>query len=176
MIEIIPKKAPSLPILLNFLFYFSLILLTAVIIAIFVFNGSVKNSKEVLAELEKSLESSKTSERIDLENEVLNFQKKIKDFSQLINQHLETSKIFEVLQRNCHPKVWFSQFNLDAKESKVSVSGETQNFESLGQQLLIFQDENLIKKVNLEQALITKEGKIKFSLILFLDPQIFKIE
>jgi len=174
MIEIIPKKAPHLSSLLNFLFYFSLILLIAVIIAIFVFNSSIKNSKKTLEELEKSLAQSKTTERIDLENEVLSFQKKIKDFSLIAEQHLETSKVFEVLEKNCHPKVWFPQFNLNTGESKITLSGEAESFEVLGQQISLFKEADFINSVNLESTSMTKEGNVIFSLSILINPNVFK--
>ena len=174
MVEIIPKKAPVLPQWLNILFYFSLVILIFSILGYFILGNSLQNNQKNLSNLEKSLFEGRSSERINLEKEILKYQRNTEDFSQLIGKHLTISEVFNTLQKNSHPKVWFSQFNLDAKEAKISVSGESQSFESLGQQLLIFQDENLIKETNLEQVSITKEGKIKFSLTLSLDPQIFK--
>lgn len=174
MVEIIPKKTPELSRWLNILFYFSLAVLIFSILGCFVLENSLKNNQKILSDLEKSLSEGRSSGRINLEKEILKHQKNIEDFSQLIGKHLTVTEVFNIIQKNCHPNVWFSQFNLNAKEAEVSVSGETQSFESLGQQLLIFQDENLIKEASLEQVSITKEGKIQFGLTLSLDPQIFK--
>ena len=174
MVEIIPKKVPELPPWLNIAFYFSLAILISSILGCFVLGNSLKNNQKTISNLEKSLLEGRSSERINLEKEILKYQRKIEDFSQLLSKHLTITEVFNTLQKNCHPEVWFSRFNLDAKEAKISILGETQNFETLGQQLLIFQNENLIKEVNLDQTLITKEGKIQFNLILSLDPQILK--
>ncbi len=166
--EIIPKKAVPLSHWVNILFYFSLVLLVFCIAGFFILSSSIKKSQKSLTDLENVFTSAKTPERIYLEEEVLKYQKKTEDFSKIVREHLETSKVFDLLQKDCHPKVWFSQFNLDSKGNQIGLSGETQSFESLGQQLLIFQGEDFIESVNLEKVSISKEGKIGFSLSLSL--------
>ena len=170
MVEIIPRKAVSLSRWVNILFYFSLTLLVFCIAYFFILGNSIKKSQKALTDFKDSLLSGKTSERISLEKEVLKYQKKTEDFSKIAGEHLETSKVFDLLQKNSHPKVWFSQFNLDSKGNQIDLSGETQSFESLGQQFLIFQGEDFIESVNLEKVSISKEGKIGFSLSLSLTP------
>ncbi|PIV43611.1 MAG: hypothetical protein COS26_00330 [Candidatus Nealsonbacteria bacterium CG02_land_8_20_14_3_00_40_11] len=176
MVEIIPKKVAPLSRWVNILFYFSLALLVFCIADFFILGNSIKKSQKALTNLEDSLLSGKTSERISLEKEILKYQKKTEDFSKIIGGHLETLKVFDLLQKNCHPKVWFSSFSLDSKERQVDLSGETQSFESLGQQLLIFQGEDSVESVNLEKVSISKEGKIGFSLSLSLIPNFLNVQ
>ena len=173
MVEIIPKKAPPIPRWLNILFYFSLALLIFSIISYFVLGNSLKKNQETLVELEDSLAQEKTPEKISLEKEILKSQRKANDFSQIIEEHLKTSEIFEILQKNCHPRVKLSQFNLESRQNHVLLSGDTDSFESLGQQLLILKDEYFVESASLEKVSISKEGEILFSLSLSLDPQTF---
>ena len=172
--EIIPKKTPQIPQWLNYSFYLSLLLLIIVIIAIFVLNSSINNSRKVLTELDNAIKAERTQERIVLEAEVQTYVKKIGDFSGIVDQHLNNSKVFLFLQNNCHPQVWFSQLSLDSRESKVSLSGSTRSFESLGQQILIFKEKEVVENVNLEKVSINKDGGIDFGLSLSLNPNIFK--
>jgi hypothetical protein len=63
---------------------------------------------------------------------------------------------------------------LNSRQGALKIFGETQNFETLGQQILILRGEAAINKVNLEKVSIGKEGKINFDLSLFFNPDIFK--
>jgi len=171
--EIIPKKTPQIPQWLNYLFYLSVILLILVVAAIFVLDNYINKSKEALSGLDEAIKSERTQERLALEKEVQTYARKIEDFSKIISQHLENSGVFVFLQSNCHPQVWFSQFTLDSLGNKIGLDGKSKSFKSLGQQILIFQEEKLVKSVNLEKVSLNKEGGVDFSLSLILDPQIF---
>jgi len=173
-IEIIPKPKAKIPSWLNFLFYFSIVLLIASPSAYFALDYFLKKTEANLQTLEETLAKEKTPQEIALENRVLGHQKKTRDFSWLINQHLYSSKFFAFFQKICHPKVWFSQISLDFKASQLVVSGEAETFLVLGQQLQIFKQENLIKSVNLARISMGREGGVDFSFNLLLDPIIFK--
>ena len=173
MVEIIPKPAVKLPKWFNVLFYFSLGLLLVVILSFFLVNHSLKESQKTLQDLEEVLVEERTPEKIILEKETLSYQKKIKDFSQLLNQHLFSSKFFEFIEKISHPRVWFFQVNLNPQTSQLLISGQTESFLTLGQQLSIFAQEPLIKTINLSQVSLTKVGQVEFVLDFFLDPKIF---
>lgn len=173
-IEIIPKPKVKIPPWLNFLFYFSIVLLIASPFAYFTLDYFLKKTETNLQTLEETLAEQKMPQEIALENRVFDYQKKIEDFSWLINQHLYSSKFFDFFQKICHPKIWFSQISLDLKEYQLVVSGEAETFLVLGQQLQIFKQENLIKSVNLARISMGREGGVDFSFNLLLNPIIFK--
>ena len=170
MVELIPKEAPKIPKWLNILFYFSLALLLLSIASFFVLGNFINKNQNTLAELRETLLRERTPERIALEREILNYEKKISDFANLAGEHLESSKIFTVLEDSTHPRVWFSQFNLNSNQGIVNLVGVAQSFESLGQQILILKDESSIQEVNLEEVSIDKTGRIDFALSLILQP------
>jgi len=175
MIEIIPKPAQKLPLWLNILFYFSIGLLLATILTYFILGRSLKKSDISLKNLEETIShQEKTSEEISLEREVSDYQKKIKDFSLLFFQHRYCSKFFDFIEKNCHPKIWFSQFSLNSKQAEANLSGEAENFTVIGQQFLIFKSSPLVKNINLAQISIGRAGRVNFSLDLSLDPSVFK--
>ncbi len=171
MVEIIPKETPPIPKWLNILFYFALALLIFSIVSYFILGSSLRNAQKNLVDLKNTLAGEETPEKIALEKEVLNYDKKVKDFSRLIVQHLTSSKIFVFIEKTCHPKVWFSRFSLDPRSGQATFSGKAQSFESLGQQLLILKDESLVKSLGLKKVSIGKEGEINFELSLSLDLQ-----
>lgn len=171
MVEIIPKEIPPIPKWLNILFYFALALLIFSIVSYFILGSSLRNAQKNLVDLKNTLAGEETPEKIALEKEVLNYDKKVKDFSQIIVQRSASSKIFAFIEKTCHPKVWFPRFSLDPRSGQATFSGKAQSFESLGQQLLILKDESLVKSLGLEKVSISKEGEINFELSLSLDLQ-----
>jgi len=174
MIEIIPKPAQKLPLWQNILFYISIAVLLAVFLSYFVLDHSLKTSSQTLENLEETLARGKTPTEIALEEETFGYQKKIKDFSRLIGSHLFASNFFTFFEKICHPKVWFSQIDLNPQQGQVALLGEAENFSVLGQQILILKTEPLIKNLDLVSLSIGKRGKVDFTLNLFLDPAIFK--
>jgi len=174
MVEIIPKKTPPLPRRLIILFYFSLILLLFSIVSFFILGNLIKEKSKTLMDLKSTLIKARTSDKISLEKEILKYQSKTKDFSQIITEHLKTKKVFDILEKDCHPRVRFSQLNLNTRENQVSLLGYTDSFEILGQQLLLFRDDNFVENVNLEKVSLSKEGRVLFNLSLVFKPEVFK--
>lgn len=174
MVELIPKETPQIPRWLNIVFYFSLLILFFSIISFFVLGNSIKKAQSALQGLEIDLFEARTAERVVLEKEIINYEKKINDFFSLAPHHLEASFFFGFLERITHPQVWFPRINFDADQSKVYFGGTTRNFESLGQQILIFQQENFISDVNLEKVSIDRTGDINFDLSFSVNLELLK--
>ena len=170
--EIIPKEAQKIPRWLDVLFYLSVGLLIFVFISYFLLFQSIKASEATETDLDAKIaaEEAKSS---PLRDEILTYQKKIKDFSVVINGHLEASNAFGFIESKCHPDVWFSNFSLKTEAGDIALSGEAQNFQALGQQMIIFRDEPMITKSNLGSITMGKGGSIGFSVTLSLDPSVF---
>ncbi len=174
MVEIIPKQIERAPSWQKALLYVSMILLAVVILACSISAYSYKKSLATLSLLEETIASEKTTEKVLLEKDVVGWEKKINDFSVLGDNHYFVSKFFTLIEENCHPRVWFSKLNLDALSNSFSVSGYTDNFASLGQQLIIFKNNPIFKNVTLNQVSINKNGQVEFGLNIILDPKVFK--
>ena len=175
MVQIIPKPIEREIDWKKIFFYFSIFFLFLVIISLPILNFLQKKSEVYLQDLEEKIAKGKTPEKTALEKEILNYQKEIKDFSPLLSEHTFNTKFFQFLEEKVHPKVFFSQINLNSKETKVSLSGQTDNFFTLGQQLLIFEKEPLIESLNLSEISLSKEGKVNFVFDLKLNKEIFEI-
>ena len=174
-IEIIPKKIETkLPTLLNILFYFALILLIISLLSLLALFLFQKNSKKILQNIEEKIAEKGTPEERALEGKIILYQKKINDFSDLLNSHQANLKFFTSFEGLTHPKIFFSKVDLKISEGKVILSGTAENFEVLGQQFLIFKKENFIKNINLTKISIGEEGEIDFSLELTFEPEKFK--
>ncbi|MFH1714314.1 MAG: hypothetical protein ABH831_01860 [Candidatus Nealsonbacteria bacterium] len=174
MVDIIPKEAPKLPAWLNILFYILFIIFVITIISLFLLNSSLNKSLKSFEELESTLAEGDTEEEINLENDVLASQKRLQDFSFLADQHLSISKAFSVIESFTHPEVQFLDFDLNSRTGSLSLRGETESFKTLGQQMLILKDKELVTGYQLDTASINKDGRIDFSLSITLSPKLLK--
>lgn len=174
MVEIIPKPVEKKFNWQDIIFDFLLFLILASLLAYFILSNSLKKAETNLRNLEEALAKEKTAEEIALEKEVFDYQRKIEDFSKLINLHLFPSKFFEFIEKNSHPKIWFSKLNLNPPKKEAELAGQTENFIILGQQLQIFRSHPLARNLDLVKINLGKEGKIDFELKITFDSQLFK--
>ena len=173
MVEIIPKKASQKSKGLDAFFYLSILLLVLVLGAYFILNMFSQKENERLTSLRLEISEIMTPEKSKTEEEVLAAKAKVDDVSQLIESHLRGSKVFEIIERTTHPKVWFNRFDYDAHQKTLKLSGQTENFEILAQQFMIMEEEKTIEKVTLETITNDREGKVNFNLNLSFESNIF---
>jgi len=180
-IEIIPKKPIKIALWLNILFGFSIFLLLMVGSSYFELKHLQENASTTIQALEAEIKEVKTIIKTpegktleELEKELEAEKEKIDDFSAVLTAHQLNSKFFPLLERATHPKVFFSSLNLNSKELNLALAGETESFQTLGQQIYIFQRIEGIQSVGLSGVSIGKEGRVNFTLSLSLAPTIFK--
>jgi len=173
VIQIIPKQRERSSFLANTLFYFSLILLLSVAVSYFVLNNFQQKAENDIGLLEAQLAAAEASPEAVLEKEVLNYQKKINDFSSLLSSHRYSSQIFPLIESVTHPKVVFSDFSLELAKGIVTLSGITDSFQTLDQQLTILKGEKLIKTAEVSDIVLEEDGRISFNLNLVPNQQIF---
>jgi Tfp pilus assembly protein PilN len=174
-IGLIPKKPTEKPLWQIILLYFSVGFLFMVVLAMVILSYAGSKAKLEIAKLDQELNRPKTAAEIQLEREVLQAQARISNFKSLIESAKPASKVFELLERTTHPAVVFGQLSFSAVDNKISLSGQTDNFQTLGQQLLIFQSEPLIIKSNLEQIGIGKSGSVEFNISLVLNENFYEV-
>ncbi len=174
MVEIIPKPVEEAPKWQVFMFYFLVFLLIATVIGYFIFLHLISKTTVYLQELENKIESKKGEEMLSLEKEVLYYKKKIKDFAPFLEAHIINSKLFDFLEKNTHPKVFFSDTKIKSVLREVDFKGGTDNFISLGQQISIFKQSPLVERLKIGNVGFGKKGGIEFDLTLLLNKELFK--
>ncbi len=173
--QIIPKPIAKTPLIINILFYISILALILAPISYFYLLNLEKKTQEDLSMLEVILTEEKIDREEELEREIFGYQNRIKDFSDLLDTHQTFYGLFDFLEKNCHPKVWFSSFNLEAESHELTLVGEAENFQSVEQQLFIFKDcVEEISNVELSEITIQEEGAIGFALSLSLKSGLFE--
>lgn len=172
-IEIIPKKEKRIKKWEELLSLVCILILIASLISIPVLILVEKKAQERIQNLKEKIELAKSEEIRKMEEEISKYQTKITNFHNLIANHYFPSKIFPVLEENTHPKVFFSKFDFSSKNFKVLLSGTTENFVSLAQQISVL-EESKIGKIELTKVSIDEKGKINFDLEISIREEILK--
>ncbi len=159
--KIIPKPKPEIPSFFNFLFWLSLILLIILGGFSFFLQNQISDLETKKEELERELSSQAQKE---VEKRLSKTSEKIEDFSELLEKHKISSKFFEFLKDSCHLKVYLTSLHLNNKDFLVELSGKTENFQTLGQQILIFQKKEEVKNLRVSDIVLDREGTVNFSL------------
>lgn len=173
-IELIPKQEVRKSLLVNIFFYLSLILLLIVVFLFLIFIYWDRKTSQAIEGVDSQIANLRTEEIQKMEKTVLDYQKKINVFGQLLDSHKYPLTFFDYLESYTHPRVYFSNFSLDAAGLKVLVSGKAESFTALGQQVLVLQAAELFKDVKLSSIGMAEEGGADFSIDFSIDSSIFK--
>lgn len=176
-IEIVPKQKIETKFQISIseiIYYLVVILLLTSFFSYFVLDILARSSQQKLTELEAAILEKESKEVKALEQEIVLKQKKIHAFAGLLKSYKKTSYFFDFLKKNCHEKIILSRIELDSEAPQAIVSGSASSFRVLGEQIMIFQEQEFIDDVELSKASLGKEGGIDFVLKLHLGSQIFQ--
>ncbi len=172
MFGLVPRSGIKKTKHIDFLFYFSLILLIISILSYFALDIFIKNSSETLEELERKIAGKETNEVKAMEKKVFTYQEKIEDFIFLLNSQKSVLRIFAFFESNCYPKVWFSNFTFNMKDRTVNFSGRAESFTALDKQIFILKKKGDIKSFDLHNISIGEEGTAEFGLNIIFNESI----
>ena len=176
MIQLLPKKKIGISKGQIILFYSSLFLLIISIIAYLIFVFLDKRTYQEIQETKGLVLQTKNPTEIKIEQRAKNYEKKLESFSFILNKHSYSSKIFPFLEKDTLTKVYFTSFNLNPISLRLDLDGVTDNFQILGQQILILRKDPLVKSVSLKNISIVSLGMVRFSLDISLWPKSIMIQ
>ncbi len=171
-IEVIPKQKIKEISWTRIAVYAALALFLAFLFSYFALAFYKQNMERELAELEKALK--RTPAQSELEEDILSFQKRANDSAILLARHALPTKIFELLEENTYRNVWLSAVKLDLQGGIIEITGIAANFEILAQQVLIFEKNDLVKKIALSRVSTGRTGEITFEARLTFDTTALK--
>jgi hypothetical protein len=155
------------------LFYFSLLFLLFIGGSFFYLAYTGQKADEEKKAIEATLAKQKTSEEKALETDVLSNRQRLQDFPVLIGSHKKATEFFRSLEAKTHPDVTFNSLHLNPADGTVELAGTAAGFETLAQQLIIFQNsEGFIKNVELSKISLNTEGTVDFGFSIMLDSQV----
>jgi len=147
--------------------------LLAVTIGAFFYIGYLVNQKNSrLTDISEEAAKIKTEEQKKLENNVFSTRRKINDFAKIIDQRKVSTGFFKRFEELILPEIYFSQCKLDLAQTTAELSGHAKTFQSLGQQLAIFEKaEDAITSVVVQKTGINDEGGVDFSVTIGVNRQ-----
>lgn len=174
MVEIIPKEIEEVASWQRILFYSLVVVIIALIAFYFMLFFNHREAEEKLHELDGKLEEIQKPEKLELESKVVGYKQKIDEVNPYVDNHIVTSKAFVLLEDLTHPQVFFRETYIHPLDDEVKLSGVTNSFISLGQQLNILQEDDSVREVKLSSVSINDKNEIEFGLGVYLDKEVFK--
>ena len=171
--ELIPKEKIKTSSIINTLFLLSLILL--IILGGYYGFLRFKNysTQSKIKDADEQIIKIKAEKNDDTEKYVFSTQKKIKDFSEILEKHKITSNFFAFIDEISYKEIRFLGLGLDTETKNVILEGETENFDTLGKQILNLKKSDFVKGLDLSNISLNKEGKVNFKVNFSLDPKMF---
>ena len=130
--------------------------------------------------LESSI-ATKDAEIKDLTNKIspesqnifVDFYSRLSNYKNISDSHIYNSKIFSTLEKITIPSAYYSSADLNVASRVMNLSGFASDFESLGRQLYLYDQEPLIESYILNQSTMV-EGLVSFRVSLTLSPKLFE--
>jgi hypothetical protein len=166
-----PQKKQSGFSLENATFYLSLLLLAAMVGAFFYFRYLIVQASDELASVSIEAAKTKTDAQKKLEDRVLSTQQELTDFSQKLNNRKSSIEFFSNFEALVLPQVYFDNCEIDMGGLSAKLSGHADSFQTLGQQIAMFQSaNNILSGVDLQRATIGDDGGIDFAVGITVNP------
>ena len=161
-------------LLVNTVFYFSCAILIVIIFGYLALEVKVYIQNQGIDEINKRMVGySLYQQRID-ENSIIDYKKKIDDFSLIIKNHKVSSNVFNFIEENTMSNVWFYNFDMSQSTYEIKLSGEAENIETLSDQIQTFENnKDNVKNINVLNSRVDANGKIRFLLSISLNPEIY---
>ncbi len=175
-LNIIPKPKEIIPKWVNIALVvsFAMFLTTICLFAFYYYQALSWQSK--LMAKENDYLALDTKENQAMEKQVGEISAKLEKFSLAFSSRRISSNFFDFLRNFCHPNVSFSGLLLNIETGSVSLSGQTNAYKDLSEQIIVLNDLKNISNLLISNILLNKEGNIAFSVSFILDPTLFKIQ
>jgi hypothetical protein len=158
---------------MDVIFYFVMSLFVATILSYLIFLLKNNLQQKDIDKETASLKTVGTQMQKDHEKEVLTYQRKLNDFSDIFKNHGFASQVFSFMEQETRPNIWFSRFQLQQKAATVDVSGEADDNDAFSRQVAVFETNQYIKNIGVLNSQLGATGKLNFNLALSLDSKIF---
>jgi len=158
---------------MDVIFYFVISLLIATVFCYLIFFTKNNLQREDIKKETAALQTVGTDQQKGYEKEVISYQNKINDFTQLFKNHEFASNVFAFMQAQTMPNIWFKQFGLDEKSSGVQLSGESDDMDAFSRQVATFEKNKYVKDIATLNSSLGQSAKIEFNMNLVLDQSIF---
>ena len=107
---------------------------------------------------------------LEMEASFADLKIKIEDFKKISDVHVYPSKIFEILEELTIRQIKFIGFEANLLEARITLETESVDYKTLAEQIVVFEDDSRIKKVDLSGVKLNDSGKINSNLKIEINP------
>jgi|ERR1035437_4189173 hypothetical protein len=158
------------------------ILTTVIVIATILASGALFFYQQMLRgqiiQVEKNIVSAKQAFQPDTIKQLVSVSSQISSTEKLLNSHILTNQIFNILQNLTVRKIAFTDFTYTNKNGSPSIvmSGESQSYNALVKQYDIFDQSGLVKNSEFSDFTLSTDGNISFKLSANIDPSVISYQ
>lgn len=163
-VTIIPKQKLEYPVWTQALFFGSMVFLLLVLGGFFLTLQLQGRAQKELERVQGVLAQGKTSEEAREEQSVFRARDKFKDFSAIAEKRTDALPVFEFLEAYTHPRVAFTTLSLEPRSLTLKLVGSTQDFRTLQEQMVIFQNREELRDLTLSSIVLGARGQVIFQL------------
>jgi len=147
-----------------------------VFILVLVFYGGLWAYGGILASALTGLEADAKRLGSELDQETENsarlFATRLVQVGGLLDTHIYTWNIFELIEQVTHPRVQFTSFSFN--EGGVTMNGLTDGYVSFGQQILVLEAHEKIRDLRVSDISLNKKGQVTFGIIFTVDKSVYQ--
>lgn len=174
VIEQLEREPPKTPGWSGQLLMFSS---TIFFISVFVYFGLLYGYKPYLAsEVQKLQDKIQAfSQQIPAEDQakIVNFYSQLINLKGILANHVTASRVFTWFEKNTQANVYYERFDLNTKNSRVSLGGVGKTMEDVNQQFAIFASRPELSRMVIGSVSLGQDGW-SFTTELFFDKDYFK--
>lgn len=169
----ISKLGEKKSLFIDAVYYLAISLLLAAVFCYVIFLVKNNMQKAEIDQQSALLEQVGTKQQKEYEKDVIAYQKKISDFTEIFANHEFASRAFAFMQDITLPNVWFGQFDLDRKTGKIQLMGQSDNMEDFSRQVAGFESSKYVKSVGALNSALADSATVRFNISLQMDPELF---
>ena len=157
------------------MFYFSLAVFFMFVMlyaGLYFLNRAQNQAK---TEMEIQIEVKGQEIKPELLDQIFSLESKTKNIQKIIGGHIHSLNILQFLEKKTLPKVRFVNFNLGVGNRVLQMDGEATNYESLTNQILIFQQDPQVEGVRFEGLTLGNNNLVNFRITINFKDSILKI-
>jgi competence protein ComGC len=160
----------------DIIFYFAISALVATLFCYGIFLVKNNLQKKEISKIQIEISQFGSNQQKEHEKYVLNYQSKIRDFSNLLKNHRFASNVFAFMRGQTRPNIWFKQFGLTKSSNQVQFTGEAEDMNALARQVSAFETNKYVKSISAISSAVGFLSKIDFNFSITLDDSVFGYE
>lgn len=172
-VTIIPKQKLEYPLWTQALFFGSILFLFSVVGGFFLVAQLQGRAQKELERIQGVLAQGKTLQEVGLERSVFRYKDKFNDFSQLAAGRNDVRPVLGFLEAYTHPQTVFTTLSVEPKLRTLKLVGSTQDFRTLQEQMVIFQNREELTGLTLSSIVLGEKGQVIFQLEMGFASKIF---